>query len=310
MKLKTVSTLALLALATTACASVNTEYDETAIVYYGAMGGATKFEKCIAPAKRESVSVSDNSWTYPYGQRSYDFSGAEAGESKPLKVVSRDNVEMTVSGLVTFTLNTECKTLQEFHERIGSKFSAFFYGTQSEESLVGWGKMLNTYMRVPLDRALDAASQEFEWRGLFNDPKVKQAWEKRAGELAAQFIKETAQGQFFCSPAYVPAAAPAAGSAAPATPASGCGNIVLTIQKPEPPAALVNALAAEQIAKTENAAQTQRNAKVRTEIESIKDLARVLGPQGAVLWQAIQKGQVTVVPVPQGTDLNVTAGKP
>ncbi|MGW0586724.1 hypothetical protein [Streptosporangium sp. NPDC002607] len=156
----------------------------------------------------------------------------------------------------------------------------------------GWRRMLNIYMRVPLDRAMDAASQEFEWRGLFNDPKVKQAWEARVGRLAREFIKETAGGDYFCNQNY-------AGS-------GQCGDISLTIQKPEPPEALVNALASEQAAKAENVAQTQRNARVRTEIESIKDLVKVLGPQGAVLWQAIQKGQVSVVPVPQGSNLNIT----
>ncbi|MEU0481068.1 hypothetical protein ABZ260_18000 [Streptosporangium sp. NPDC006013] len=53
-------------------------------------------------------------------------------------------------------------------------------------------------------------------------------------------------------------------------------------------------------------AASQRNAKVRAEIESIKDLVKVLGPQGAVLWQAIRKGRVSVVPVPQGGNLNIT----
>jgi hypothetical protein len=202
--------------------------------------------------------------------------------------MSKDNVEMTVSGVATFTLNTDCKTLQRFHERIGLKFHAYYEDGESE----GWRRMLNIYMRVPLDRALDAASQEFEWRGLFNDPKVKQDWEARVGVLARQFIQETAGADYFCHQNY-------AGS-------GECADISLTIQKPEPPEALVSALASEQAAKAENIAQAQRNAKVRTEIESIKDLVKVLGPQGAVLWQAIQKGQVSVVPVPQGSNLNIT----
>ena len=125
-----------------------------------------------------------------------------------------------------------------------------------------------------IDRALDAASQEFEWKQLYNDPATKQQWEQRVGELARQFIKETSGGEYFCNPNY--------GGTGP------CGDIVLTIQKPAPPESLVNALAAEQAAKAENVAQAQRNAKIRTELESIKDLVAVLGPQGAILWKAIQ----------------------
>ncbi|MGJ6960787.1 SPFH domain-containing protein [Streptosporangium sp. G11] len=276
--------------ALSACSRVSTQPDEVVLHYAGGVLEAIKFEKCINPSSGATLlGPGDNGYSYPFGQRTFDFSGADDAESKPLSVVSKDNVEMTVSGVATFTLNTDCRTLQQFHEKIGLKFRAYY---EEGESSDGWRRMLNIYMRVPLDRAMDAASQEFEWRGLFNDPKVKQAWEARVGQLAREFIKGTAGGDYFCNQNY-------GGS-------GQCGDISLTIQKPEPPESLVNALASEQAAKAENVAQTQRNAKVRTEIESIKDLVRVLGPQGAVLWQAIQKGQVSVVPVPQGSNLNIT----
>ncbi|MDP9843308.1 SPFH domain-containing protein [Streptosporangium lutulentum] len=291
---KTIPLIALLAFAATACASVNTEPDETAVVYYGAMGSATKFEKCVNPSKRESVSISDNSWTYPAGQRTFDFSGSEGAESKPLEVVSKDNVKMTVPGVVTFALNTDCKTLQQFHDRIGRKFSAFFYGTGLDRSEAGWNQMLSTYLRVPLDRALDAASQEFEWRKLFNDPATKQAWEKRVGELARGYIQETARGQFFCQPSY-------AGS-------GDCGDIVLTIQKPEPPEELVKALAAVEAAKAQNLAQQQINTKVDTELESMRKLVDVLGPEAYVQLKAVESGKATVV-VGGSNGVNVNAGQ-
>ncbi|GIH98594.1 SPFH domain-containing protein [Planobispora takensis] len=270
------------------CTRVSTQPDEVVLHYAGGTFEAIKFEKCINPSSGATLlGPGDTGYSYPFGQRTFDFSGADEAESKPLTVVSKDNVEMRVSGVATFTLNTDCKTLQQFHEKIGLKFRAYYEDGESE----GWRRMLGIYMRVPLDRALDAASQEFEWRGLFNDPKVKQAWEARVGTLAREFIRGTAGADYFCGQNY-------AGS-------GDCGDISLTIQKPEPPEALVNALASEQAAKAENVAQAQRNAKVRTELESIRDLVKVLGPDGAVLWQAIQKGQVTVVPVPQGSGLNI-----
>jgi hypothetical protein len=275
------------------CTRVSTQPDEVVLHYAGGIFEAIKFDECINPSSGATLlGPGDTSYSYPFGQRTFDFSGMDDAESKPLSVVSKDNVEMTVSGVATFTLNTDCKTLQQFHEKIGLKYRAYYEDGESE----GWRQMLNIYMRVPVDRAMDAASQEFEWRGLFNDPAVKQAWEARVGVLARQFIKATAGADYFCNQNYVGV--------------GECADISLTIQKPEPPEALVNALASEQAAKAENAAQLQRNAKVRTEIESIKDLVKVLGPQGAVLWQAIQKGQVTVVPVPQGTNLNITPPNP
>ncbi|WP_433254205.1 SPFH domain-containing protein [Streptosporangium sp. CA-135522] len=284
-----VAAVVVLGLMLTGCSRVSTQPDEMVLHYAGGTFEAIKFERCINPSSGATLlGPGDTAYSYPFGQRTFDFSGGEGAESKPLSVVSKDNVEMTVSGVATFTLNTDCKTLQRFHEKIGLKYHAYYEDGVSE----GWRRMLNIYMRVPLDRAMDAASQEFEWRGLFNDPKVKQDWEARVGVLARQFIQETAGADYFCNQNYIGT--------------GECADISLTIQKPEPPDSLVNALAAEQAAKAENVAQTQRNAKVRTELESIKDLAKVLGPQGAVLWQAIQNGQVSVVPVPQGSNLNIT----
>ncbi len=271
------------------CSRVSTAPDEVMLHYAGGIIEANKFEKCINPSSGATLlGPGDTHFSYPFGQRTFDFTGSDDAESKPISVVSKDNVQMTVAGSATLTLNTDCKILRQFHERIGLKYAAYLDGNTS----TGWRRMLNFYLKQPLDRALDAASQEFEWRRLFNDPNAKQQWEARVGQLARQFIKETAGADYFCQPNY-------AGT-------GDCGDIVLTIQKPEPPASLVEALAAEQAAKQQNLAQQQINTKVKTELESIRDLVKVLGPQGAVLWKAIQDGKVQVVPVPQGSNINIT----
>ncbi|MDF5754079.1 SPFH domain-containing protein [Spongiactinospora sp. TRM90649] len=280
-----------LGFALSGCSRVSTQPDEVILHYAGGTFEAIAFDRCINPSSGATLlGPGDTGYSYPFGQRTFDFSGAEGAESRPISIVSKDNVEMQVAGSATFTLNTHCETLRRFHERIGLKFGAYADGDGDSSS--GWTKMLNFYFKQPLDRAMDAASQEFEWRKLFNDPNVKQQWEQRVGQLARQFIKETAGDDYFCSPNY--------GGV------GECGDVVLTIQKPEPPESLVNALAAEQAAKAENAAQTQRNAKVRTELESIKDLVGVLGPQGAVLWKAIQDGKVEVIPVPQDGNITIS----
>jgi hypothetical protein len=285
--------VAALALAVTACsASVNTEPDEVAIAYSAAAGSATTFDKCVPASHRDGISVHDNTWTYPAGQRTFDFTGAQGAESKPLTVVSKDNVQLSVPGFATFALNTaidkdgKCPTLRLFHERIGLKYRAFFYGTDTDADSSspdesGWVRMLNVYFRQPLDRAMDAASQEFSWRELYNDPAAKQRWEARVGQLAGQFITESAGGPFFCAPNF--------------TGAGQCGDIVLTLQKPQPPQNLVDALAASEAAKAQNLAQQQINTRVETELESMRKLVGLLGPHDYVLLQAVNKGQVSFV---------------
>ncbi len=295
---KTAATLAVagLALAVTACsASVNTEPDEVSIVYSAARGSATTFSKCVPAAAREGVSMSDNSWTYPAGQRTFQFTADDGAESKPISVVSKDNVQLTVPGFVTFALNTDCATLRQFHERIGLKFRAYFYGTETSASsedpdVSGWVAMLNTYLKGPLDRAMDAASQEFEWKKLYNDPVSKAAWEKRVGDLIGQEIVKSGGGQFFCQPNF-------AGK-------GECGSVVLTLQKPQPPDNLVQALAASEAAKAQNLAQQQINTKIDTELESMKKVVDVLGWQGYIQLKAIESGRVQFI-LPQGSAVNV-----
>ncbi|WP_203985554.1 SPFH domain-containing protein [Sphaerisporangium rufum] len=288
--LLTVIAIVVLGFVASGCSKVSTAPDEVRLHYAGGAFEAIKFEKCINPSSGATyLGPGDSSYSYPFGQRTFDFSGSDDAESGPISIVSKDNVQLKVAGSATFTLNTSCETLRRFHERIGLKYVAYFDGSESSS---GWRRMLNFYFKQPLDRAMDAASQEFEWKKLFNDPNAKQQWEQRVGVLARQFIKETAGADYFCQPNY-------GGS-------GECGDVVLTIQKPEPPQSLIDALAAEQAAKQQNLAQAQINTKVKTELESIRDLVKVLGPQGAILWKAVQDGRIDVVPVPADGSVNIT----
>ncbi|MEV4078733.1 SPFH domain-containing protein [Nonomuraea fuscirosea] len=306
--------LAALACATTACASVSTEPDEVAVVYNGGLGTATSAKGCVAVSSRDGVDLTDNSWTYPAGQRTFSFTGEEGAESGPIPVVSKNTVPLTISGMATFALNTDCKTLQQFHDRIGRSKKAFLYGTDTAANsdapdYTGWRSMLNVYFKEPLRRALDAAAQEFDGEALYNDPLAKQKYEKRVGELFPTFMTK-AGGNYFCNPNF--------------NGTGECGNVVLTLQKPVPPQRFVDAMASREAAKLEKAAQEEINQKVDSEAESIKKLVDLLGPDGAVAWRqadlaeqqndllgkAVEKGQVPVYPVPQNNSLTLPSVKP
>ncbi|WP_170223522.1 SPFH domain-containing protein [Nonomuraea turkmeniaca] len=299
--------LAALASAATACASVSTEPDEVAVVYNGALGSATKFSKCVNVSSRDGVNMSDNSWTYPAGQRTFSFNGAGDAEAKPIPVVSKNDVPLTIAGVATFALNTECTTLRQFHERIGRNKKAFVYGTETTANsdtpdYSGWRTMLSVYFGEPLKRALDAAAQEFNGEDLYNDPAIKAKYEARVGELFPDFMKK-AGGNYFCNPNF--------------NGQGECGNVVLTLQKPVPPQRFVDAMASREAAKLEKAAQQEINQKVDIEAEAIKRLVDLLGQDGAVAWRqadlaeqqndllnkAVEKGQVPVYPVPQNNPL-------
>jgi uncharacterized membrane protein affecting hemolysin expression len=69
--------------------------------------------------------------------------------------------------------------------------------------------------------------------------------------------------------------------------------------------ARADALAAEQVAVAQNNAQKAKNVQINTEIESIRALVKVLGPNGYILYKAIQDGEITVMPIPMGNPLSI-----
>lgn len=265
---RTLTAAALLAVAVTGCSITTPEPDQKGIVYDAGMFSDTTFQNCIEPGARDMSGPGDQGFVYPNGQRTFEFADKQGAESKPLTVVTKDNLEMTVSGVATFSLTTDCATLRKFHEQIGLKFRAY------EDA--GWNRLLGVYIGQPLDRAMDAAAKAYGWKDLFSNPAVKQEWEKSVATYAAQFIKEQGGEGFF-------------------------GGFSVTLQQPQPPQGVRDALASAQQAVEENAAQKNKNEKSKTELESIKALVDVLGPQGAVLWQAIRDGRVSFVVSDGGT---------
>ena len=45
--------------------------------------------------------------------------------------------------------------------------------------------------------------------------------------------------------------------------------------------------------------------QVQSELQSIKALVAVLGPDGYVAYQAIKDGKISVIPIPQGSSVVV-----
>ena len=271
------------------CSGMNTQPDEVGLTYNAGPISSTEFEECVDSGQRAWDGPGDQHYAYPFGQRTFDFSGAEGSDSGPISVVSADNVTMSVAGVATFALNTECATLQRFHERIGVKFRAWMEDGQTTS---GWSQMLGVYLKQPLDKAMDAVSKEYPYKELYSDPQVKEQWEDKVGQLVGQFINDQAGGNYFCQPSY-------AGT-------GGCGDLALTIQAPQPPKNIQDALTAEQQAVAENNAQKQKNETARTRYDSFADCKETLSEDNCVLLHGIDSGKVTVIPVPQGTDLNVT----
>ena len=272
--------LLILALSAT---QINTAPDQSGLWYKAGPISDTKFDHCVNPSTREMFKgIADQTYTYPAGQRTYDFSANGNQDIAPIKVLTKNNLELTVSGIVVFNLTDDCETLRKFHEQIGLKDKAYMDGDDTSE---GWHVMLSKYLQQSLQRAVNEATQEYNWEELYNDVNVKAEWEKKVSSALPRFVQSMMGDEYFT-------------------------HYSLTIQKPELPEELRKALQDTQTAIQQTNAQKERNTTVVAEIDSIKKLVEVLGPEGYNVYQAIKDGKISVMPVPAGSGVNLNAPAP
>ncbi|HSX33147.1 MAG TPA: SPFH domain-containing protein [Candidatus Saccharimonadales bacterium] len=280
-----------LVIGTAACTTVSTAPDQVALHYQAGSFTATKYSDCVRPSTKNYNGPGDLSYWYPTGQRTFDFTGGKDAESQPITVVSSDNQELQVSGLLTFNLDTSCEPnggiLRKFHENIGLKFQA--YMDPDDTTSAGWDRMLRVYMGQPLRKMLNSAAQQYTWLALYNDPATRVKFEQEVNAQLADQIKATTGGTDYFQ------------------------NFALTLQKPEPNPALVAALANVQVQVTNGKAIDQQNQNIAAALSGIKQLTSVLGPYGYILYQTLQNcmsgkevsGCPTFLPVPTGANVNI-----
>ncbi|GAA1451716.1 SPFH domain-containing protein [Nocardiopsis tropica] len=276
---------AALALGLTAC-SVSVDPDEMGLEYNAGLFSSTAFDQCVESGNREYYGPGDEVYVYPGGQRTFTFSGGDEAEMSSETVVTADNLEMTSTGVVTFQLNPDCDVFQQMHELVGTKYEA-----HEDE---GWNEMIRDYVGQPLRRALDDASAEFEWQALYSDDDAKREWESRVGELLVEYVTEMGGGAFFISPTYS------------TEDGDDLGAPQLTLQRPVPPETVREAMTeAHQVAEQIQTAEA-REELADAEAEAMQSLVDLLGPEGAVLYEAIKNGDVDVVALSPGAGVSVT----
>lgn len=273
--------------------SMSTNPDERGIEYNAGPITSVSFSNCIDPGAREYRGPMDRQFRYPAGQRTYQFQGDGNGADAPAykvavegtdrvnaageTIASESTVEVTQAGTLTFTLNlSDCETFQRFHEQIGLKYGAAEDGFSDEE----WARFLDVYLGGPLNRALNRAADGQDWASLYSDPAQVAAFEERAVELLPELVEQQAGGPYF-------------------------GDFKLQLSRPDLPENLINALAATEEAIQQNKAQQERNVQVASELEAIRELVAVLGPDGYNTYQAIKDGKISVLPIPQGSGVVV-----
>lgn len=283
MNRRKLAALAITGLTLTACSSMSTEPDQSGLQYGAGPIESTHFVTCVKPGNREVGGVFDDFYAYPQGTRTYTFD--KPGDRGVIDVADKDGQPLTVAGILTFQLNTDCKTLQKFHERIGLKYGA------SEDGVAQWGDLLDDYLGQPLRSAMRDAAAGYGWRDLYSDASKRTEWEKKVKELLPEYVTDLAGGDYFV-------------------------DFTLLVQTPLPGAGLLQQIE-EQNTQAErlNTIQAQKAAQ-DAEIAQIQQLVAVLGPDGYILYRNQLNCEdddaatacVPFLPIPQGSSITVVPG--
>jgi hypothetical protein len=280
--------VAVVALIVARPSTTSTGPDQVALHYKGGAFTSKRFADCIAPSNRAFDGPGDSHFTYPSSQTNYVFDQGQESDGGQITFVTRDGIEMAVEGVANFLLNTECEPvtlgsrrfeggiLQRFHELIGNRYQA--YMTADGQRSQGWRQMLNVYIARPLDTAIDRAGQNYTYTELYTDPGKKAAWEQDVLDQLPELVNRQTDGdaEFFLS-------------------------FAITLQKPEPPQAIKDALvqqqeavarakAAEAEAAAREAAARAQIAVEKAEAAKINERIKVLGQEGYLKQYAIDHG--------------------
>lgn len=290
---------AVVLLALTGCA-VSTPIDQAAVIYKDGMGDK-KFEKCVPAGKRVDVGANIKEFRYPVNSRDFQFAtdDVQGKERGPIEVLAQGGIKMSVSGAVYFTLNDKCDILRQFHEQVGTTMGATNDETGEGTSALSadeWNKMLAKYIGVPVENALDRVSLDFTVEELTSDPKKKNEWQAAAQRQIVDSITQVTGGaSYFCKPGYK------------GDGKDECGQFSISLNQAQPPAAISEA-------KADAAAAATRINNQKSQAQSQAELIKQFGVEGYLelqrqqFWRdALNKGGVTFIPVPQGSTLNIPA---
>jgi SPFH domain/Band 7 family protein len=267
-------------LAVAGCTSINTEPDEVGLHYSGGAITSTQFANCVAPGTRNWDGPGDPHYKYPAGQRTYKFGDGKGSDHAAVKAVTKDNVQLSFTGTVTFSLDQTCTMLRRFHEQVGLKDWGGAHAYISDGNYTGWNNMLDVYIGQPLQRAINQTAGDFGYKDLYNGNQARAKAEAEVQQSLPGFVKQLAGDDYF-------------------------RHFNVALQKPDAPADIVRALEAEQEAVAQNNAQKQQNQRSRTQYDTFTDCKKILSEANCVLLYGINSGKVTVIPVPEGSGLAI-----
>jgi SPFH domain / Band 7 family len=196
---QTTAGMAVIAVAAGACSVATPDPSQKALEYTGGPFSSQNFDSCVNPGVRHVDWPNNSIDYYPVGQRTWDFSNKPGAEAPPIKISTKNQTELYVSGSVTFTWDDSCTPFteyrtdpttgkrvlvhewpgglaQRFHDTIGRHTGAAADdGGQPQPQ--GWNDDVSLYIGGPLTIAMNNAALNFNWEQLYNNNNDKTFWQ-------------------------------------------------------------------------------------------------------------------------------------
>lgn len=198
------------------CSVADPNPSEVALRYNGGPFSNQQFLSCVDAGTRQVNGPNEQYFYYPHGTRTYTFAGdpgkpAPGADEGAILVNTKNNVQMNVTGSITFTLNESCTEftdrnghkwpggmLQKFHDTIGrshnmaAKDSNADFGAQN-----AWGTGLNLFLGGPASKALNNAGLSYAWQELYSNLDARNAFVATAAKDIRDLVAQQAGDDFF-----------------------------------------------------------------------------------------------------------------
>lgn len=261
--------MVLLALVASSCGLASSKINELCLVYKGGIVQDAEFEKLLKPgSNNSSIGMGSSTYCYPIDQRTY-IADVEGGDTTPVEAVSMDTVRLGVEYQLYFTLNQQEEVIQAFHENLGVKTEAW--------TPEGWTALLRQYFEPQIERSIEAAALNYNWRDLFSSEDTRREFQNTVVANVKNNLKEVIGGDYFCGPDYT-------------RESDDCGDFKFTVGKPYPiNQDIVIAIEDEQKAVTRTNSQAQENLRIQAEADGKRALVDLYGQDNAALIQLCEK---------------------
>lgn len=291
----------LTAAALVGCSVADPNPSEIALKYNGGPFSNQQFLGCVAPGTQDRNGPNDSYFYYPHGTRTYNFAGApgqpaNGADEGAISVNTKNNVQMLVTGSITFTLNESCVPftdknghywpggmLQKFHDTIGRSHSMF--AGDSNADFGGnntWTAGLNLFLGGPASKALNNAGLAYSWQDLYSNLQARNAFVTQAEADIKTLITAQAGDNFFL-----------------------IQNV--QVDQPQPPDSTIGQMTALQDQQIQNQQAQQAQQLASSFPGGINGYLDY--QQKQAVNKAISDGRVPILPIPMGSSIIVNGGR-